>query len=178
MAKVKCPVCGKMIARDEAVNIGRRYCCKEHADAFRQEMASRKAKSESSKASKEGPQYRRLVQAICEAYDLSAPTGKILRQIQAYKRDFHFTYDGMRATLIYCLMWANPPVEVDPAFGIAFIPYRYNEAKDFFAELRSLEQEASAPQPSSRDRIVRINAEDFARARTHVPQLIDISQMR
>lgn len=179
MAKVKCPVCSSQIDKADAVQIGRRYCCKEHEEEYRSIIAKKVPSSHASQPT-ESSSYKSLIEIVCTLFEIQAPTGMILKQIQAYHKTMEYTYDGMRATLIYCAKWADPAVEFDLERGIAFIPYRYDEARRFYTDVNAVKSHLAtvdANRTFQRERVVEINECDLEESKHKLIKLMDISSM-
>lgn len=70
----------------------------------------------------------------------------IMKQVKQYKEEYGFKYKGMKYTLDYLFIYSEN-FELDNDLedrGIAFLPYWYNKAMNFFSkywELKSTEEE-------------------------------------
>ena len=53
------------------------------------------------KAKRDGEEYKKLIETICDYYKIDKPTGLMLKQIKEYKNDYNYTYGGMAYTLWY-----------------------------------------------------------------------------
>lgn len=174
---VICPVCKEHIDKDTAIQVGRRYCCSEHADEYREKTAATASKAKESKDNG----YKELIAVIVRLFHIVKPTGLMLRQLQSFHNSLNLTYDGMRATIIYCATWSTPPVEFDLDRGLAFVPYKYDEARRFYEEASAVQNDlASIPDVQEildRERIVEINAEDLENSRRRLIKHMDIESM-
>lgn len=175
MATVKCPICGKGNKKEDTEKVGKRYCCKEHAEQYQQELENKKTPQD-----KGMPGYPELIELVCTLCGIKAPTGMILRQIQNYRQTYNFTYEGMRATVLYCTQWATNRVELNTETGLSFIPYRYDEARHFYEELQRLHdyhEAINVPEATEQERVVKINVNDLRNGRQRVLGLVDIESL-
>lgn len=174
MASVKCPVCGNSIDKDTAVHVGKRYCCADHAEQYKTELEKKKQKAQ---APPEPSGYKELIQTVCETFGIDAPTGMILKQIQTYKKAYNFTYDGMRATIVYCLFWSGRKPVPNLEQGLSFLPYKYDEAKEFYAQLKASSEHTKKAGTEQEPQVITIDSEKLAKARFRRTHMIDISQL-
>ena len=175
MASVKCPVCGNRIEKESAVHVGRRYCCAEHAKQYETELKKTKSKpAQSSSAPPVQSGYKELIEAVCQAFDIDAPTGMILKQIQNYKKAYDFTYNGMRFTLQYCLHWSKQASQLNLEHGLSFIPYKYHEAREFFERLKESARHTQQAGAEISSQTINIDADKLERARFRRTGYIDI----
>ena len=71
---------------------------------------------------------------IQEEYNLTFPTGMMLRQIKKFVDEHHYTYKNIRFTLDYVFNIRKvytPQIK----FGLGFIPYFYDEMIEYYKEL-------------------------------------------
>lgn len=68
-----------------------------------------------------------LYSTIKELYDVSYPTGFMLRQIKEYKEIKGYTYKSMTLTLRYCVDELG--LSFDANMGVGIIPHQYEKAK-------------------------------------------------
>lgn len=115
--KVKCPVCEIFNDKENTVYHNNRYYC---TVCFENQQ-------------KEAQYYKDLCKYICDLYEISAPTGWMLKQIKDFKDQYNYTYAGMKSTLkyFYELKQKSTP---DGDAGLGIIPYVYDEARKFAIE--------------------------------------------
>lgn len=116
--KVKCPKCGALNSRDNAIKSGSRYYCKGCLEDVED--------------------YKDLISCICKIYNLEAPTMQIVKQIKDYKDKYNFTNSGMLFTLKYYYEILENVVLED--IGIGIIPYYYDRAKYYYNKKFQLEE--------------------------------------
>ena len=63
--------------------------------------------------------------------------GMIIQQIKKYVEEYKYTYTGISYTIWYYTEVLNK--EYESQYGIGFVKYYYNEAKDYFLNLQELE---------------------------------------
>lgn len=73
-----------------------------------------------------------LYNKIRQFYNVSYPTGMMLKQIKDYKEINGYTYKGMELTLVYCKEVLN--LEFKSTMGVGIIPHQYEKAKQHFIE--------------------------------------------
>lgn len=118
--KVKCPKCGKSNDKEIAVKYNNRYYCKECIEDVEE--------------------YKELIEAICQIYELEAPTMQIVKQIKDYKDKYNFTNSGILFTLKYYYQILENKVLEDSGIGI--VPYYYDKARDYYNKKFELEEYA------------------------------------
>lgn len=126
-----CSVCGKVSREEENLFVGGKPYCKEcHAKKY----------TKDEEAVKNSEDYKRLIEFICNLWDLDRPPMPILAQISNFKKNYpEMTYRGMLSTLDYFYNIANNPLREDKP-SVAIIPYVYEEAKRFYEDLRDIKR--------------------------------------
>lgn len=176
MVTVTCQYCKMQVNKAKAVKVAnRKYCCPEHAEPYRREHPQKPtSQSEIDKS------FQLLIEEICRRFAISKPTGLMLRQIKQYRDEYEFTYDGMRATIWYYCEIAHPNQELNVNYGVAMIPYSYEDAKAFYWEQKRLEYEAERADIEAalrHEQTIRINAEDIEDEPIRVRGFIDIAAL-
>ena len=115
--KVKCPVCGKMNNKEDAVIKNKRYYC---PACLEQQQ-------------KEADAYKNLIEYVCGLFNITAPTFLMTAQIKRFKEEYGYTYGGMKATLEY-FFEIEEGHSVEDSEGLGIIPYTYDKCKEFYAE--------------------------------------------
>lgn len=78
-----------------------------------------------------------LLRDLVQFMQLENIPGMITQQIKKYVNEYNYTYPGISYTVWYYLNVLNK--SYDKQYGIAFVKYYYDEAKDYYLELQSLE---------------------------------------
>lgn len=113
MAKeVKCPLCGEMQDKEQAIKYKNRY--------YHPQCLEKKKQKENDE-----PDRQELIGYVMRLHKMSNINGFVLRQIKNF-RDEGYTYKGMILTLRYFHEVKGNPITGD---GIGIIPYVYEEAK-------------------------------------------------
>lgn len=73
-----------------------------------------------------------MVDYIKKIYGIDTLSIKIIRQIQKYRDEYHYSYSGIHKTLIYVNEVKHKIKVID---GIGIVPYYYEEAKKFYENL-------------------------------------------
>lgn len=118
--KAKCKKCGCEICSGERkVYSGKSYCAACYK-IIKDDLNS----------------YRVLITYICENYNISKPTGMMLKQIKEYKNELGYTYNGMG----YALWYANEILNktFDIKYGVSLIKHYYDEAADYYNQLQNI----------------------------------------
>jgi hypothetical protein len=127
MAKLsKCKDCDKSISKDEKVTISNKSYCSECANKIKQGQI----------------EYKQLVDTICQYYGLQCCTGLIFKQIKDYKEQLGYSYLGMTYTLWYIKEIERKPFN-ESKFGIAYIKYYYEKARDYYEQQTKISQSIS-----------------------------------
>ena len=75
-----------------------------------------------------------LYHYIQETFNLTFPTGLMLRQIKTFKEERGYSYKNIRFTLVYVLS-VRRIYKAEIKFGIAFVPHFYDEMITYYKEL-------------------------------------------
>lgn len=75
-----------------------------------------------------------LYHYIQETFNLSFPTGLMLRQIKMFKEERGYNYKNIRFTLVYVFS-VRRIYAAEIKFGIAFVPHFYDEMITYYKEL-------------------------------------------
>ena len=117
-----CKGCGKQITKEEKyVHSSKSYC----KDCYDKIMAEKES-------------YKKLIDSICNYFQITAPTGLILKQIKEYKNTFKYTNEGMLYTLWYCTEILNKKLDIK--YGIAVVKYQYENAENYFISQQNIEK--------------------------------------
>lgn len=118
-----CKSCGAKISKEEKLIISSKPYCKECGE----------------KLQKESEEYKKLVEIICEYYQIQCCTGLMFKQIKEYKTQFEYTYNGMIYTLWYIKEIEKKSFS-EIKFGVAYIKYYYEKAKDYYEQQSKISQ--------------------------------------
>ena len=116
----KCAECGTTVPSELVIPIsGKKYCPVCGEEKKKQALA-----------------YRDLMAYVCEIYGVDAPPGIIMKQVKAYKTEYLYTYRGMYLTIEYYYFIDDDRESHEPIidYGIAFIPYYYDKARQYYKE--------------------------------------------
>lgn len=132
---VKCPHCGNSNDKDNTVQIGNRYYCKNCADEVKSEKESNKT------------DWDLLFDYICKLYGISKPTGMMFKQLKEFRSEpYYYTNSGMYATLKYYHdTLGNKVLE---GAGLGIIPYYYEKTKQHYLNMAKIEDSLEKYQPS------------------------------
>lgn len=116
-----CSVCEQELLKDlKTVKNGKNYC-KTCLDKLEQSKLLEQV----------------LLRDLVQFMQLENIPGLITQQIKKYVNEYNYTYPGISYTVWYYLNVLNK--SYDKQYGIAFVKYYYEEAKDYYLELQSLE---------------------------------------
>ena len=77
-----------------------------------------------------------LIRDLVNYLKLDNVPGMILSQIKKYVEEYNYTYPGISYTVWYYVTVLEK--DFDKQYGIAFVKYYYDEAKDYFLEQQAL----------------------------------------
>lgn len=120
--KVLCLYCHKEFDRDKFpfVQVGsRRYAHPECAEANEKQL------SQEEKDKKDLEQY---ILKLLEEEKISI---KVRKQIETFKKDYNYSYTGMKKALVYFYEVKKNPIEKANG-GIGIIPYVYKDAFNYY----------------------------------------------
>ncbi|OBA04929.1 hypothetical protein A9D36_09645 [Bacillus subtilis] len=109
--QVKCQYCDIHFDKDISVKHGKGYYHESCYKEWRSKVNPRKE----------------LIRYLCRLYGIKAPTGKMLKQIKQYEKEYNLKVEGMRLSLEYFHETLGHPVRQDGDLDI--VPYIYEEAK-------------------------------------------------
>lgn len=126
-----CSVCGKVSKEENNIFVkGKPYCKSCYQEKY----------SKEEEAKRNSADYKKLIEFICNLWDLDRPPMHILAQISNFKKTYEgMTYRGMLSTLDYFYNIANNPVNENKP-SVAIIPYVYDEARHFYEDLRDIKK--------------------------------------
>ena len=122
---VKCPYCQNMFDRDKVPFVqlpNKRYA---HTSCYNQEQ---------SRLVKEDLDKMALESYIKKLFELDYVNPRILRQIKDFQENYHYSYNGIRQTLIYYFEIKKGDLSKANG-GIGIVPYVYEEAKKYYEAL-------------------------------------------
>lgn len=117
--KLLCKQCREKFDKEELITVGGQNYCKKCAIIKEQNKKDRKE----------------LHHYINEIYNITMPTGKMLKEIKNYEEN-GLKLKGMLLTLKYCKEVLN--MDFHPKFGLAIISYHYDAAKNDFMKKNQL----------------------------------------
>ncbi|APH20825.1 TPA: hypothetical protein ACXDAZ_002585 [Clostridium botulinum] len=122
--KVKCPICNKLNEKEDAVEIKKRYYCKECA----------KRKEDKTKRNKDN--WDELFQYICNLYNIKTLNGFMFKQLKEFREEYGYTNAGILLTLKY--YYETLENEVKEGTGLGIVPYYYEKAKEQFLNVSKI----------------------------------------
>lgn len=139
--KVKCPACGTMNVKSEAVEHNKRYYCP--------------ACFEAKNKPKPKNDWDYLYETIVKYYGNVTPV--MFKQLKDYRElpQYRFTDIGMKLTLIYCHEILAKPVTDKHQLGV--IPYYYDKAKAHYSEIYRIENVAKSFVSNETTEIVKVS---------------------
>lgn len=81
---------------------------------------------------RDADEYKKLIEYICDNYQIEKPTGFIVKQIKDMKVEHGWTYAAMTYTLWYCKEILGKQFIVK--YGVALIKHYYEEAEDYYTQ--------------------------------------------
>lgn len=121
LARCKGENCGKELPLNDRYKHSSKWYCKE---CYEKEI------------NKPNP-YKDLIAYICNEFNIDAPSSIILSQIKYMKNKTNYTYGGIQYTIWYFKYILNR--QLDEKYGLAFVKYYYDSAKNYFNEQVELE---------------------------------------
>ena len=114
--------CNEKYEKENLINHNGKNYCRSCLDKFLKEQQDREE----------------LYNTIKDLYDVSYPTGMMLKQIKEYKEVNGYSYKGMTLTLKYCL--DELKLTFHSNMGVGIIPHQYEKAKlDYINKLKQQE---------------------------------------
>lgn len=102
-----------------------------------------------------------LYETIRALYNITHPTGMMLKQIKQFRYDYDYSYEDMRYTLMYCKNH-KPNIKFQHKYGVSIIPYIIEEAKD--NRLKEAEQMKNGGFEVNRDKsVVNVKAKGISK---------------
>lgn len=123
--QVKCPYCEQKLDKDNAYEYKKKYY---HVDCFNTWELEKVHRKE-------------LIEYICQLYNVSVPSGMILKQIKDFQEEYKYKLKGMELALKYFHeTLGNRPQENG---GIGIIPFVYEEAKNHYIKQQKISESLS-----------------------------------
>lgn len=125
MAKGKtptCPHCSLEVTKDEVSR-------KHQNRTYHIQCYDLMVQSKYDKHKTDEDPMQELYAYICELFETTEITPMMKSQIDKYAREYKYTYSGMLLTLRYYYDTMEKELNAE---GIGIIPYKYEEAKQFF----------------------------------------------
>lgn len=108
--------CNEKYLKEELINHSGKNYCKKCYDTKLQEQKDRQD----------------LYSYIKEIYNISFPTGYMLKSIKQYQEDYGYKLKGILLTLQYCKEIKK--MTFNAAMGLGIVPYEYENAKAYWIE--------------------------------------------
>lgn len=123
--QVKCPQCEKYFSREKEDYVvhKKRHYHKACYDLIEQEDKDKE----------------NLNKYIMNMFGLDYVSPKISKQIKEYVTTYKYTYSGIHGSLVYFFEIKKGDLRKTNG-GIGIVPYIYNDAKEYFQELRNIEE--------------------------------------
>lgn len=117
-----------------------------------------------------------LEKYVCEVFGIKKYTPLMERQIRRFVYEEGLTYKSLLLTCKYCFNYAEPPTIPMIDRGLAFIPYHYHEAKEFYLHKRRIIEETKKLAANvTGTRVVTIHTPEASRVPSKMHE-IDMSQ--
>lgn len=128
MAKlVKCIYCGIQFDRDKEATV------QPNPNVYRYAHQACYDRVQASKTQSE-KDYEALEMYIKDLFGIQVLNATITKQIKTFRENFDLTYSGMLGTLQWWTEIKKEKME-DKNYGIAIVPYIYDQAKDYYVSL-------------------------------------------
>lgn len=148
-------------------------------DNLIEEGGKRYCKSCLEKRHKEQKDRRELYDTIKEYYNISFPTGMMLKQIKQYQDEAGYTLTGMTKTLKY-LKNNCTGITFKPQMGLGIISYKYDEAKEFWINQQRIAdaQRKLQENKESLNEVVVVNTKQLDKTNVYKQsRMIDLSNL-
>lgn len=117
-----------------------------------------------------------LEKYVCEVFGIEKYTPLMERQVKRFVYEEGLTYKSLLLTCKYCFNYVEPPIVPMIDRGLAFIPYHYHEAREFYLQKRRIIEETKKLAANVSDsRVVTIHPPDASRVPQKM-QMIDMEQ--
>lgn len=123
----KCKICGTLLNDDDVVVIDKIKYCAKCAEAREKEKKYNKKLNE-------------YIYKLCGEDRFAMPL--MCKQIKNMKDEYGYISSGILATLQYMYEIMTPPLEFNPEYGVANVPYYYYQAKNFNIKYFYLKEKA------------------------------------
>lgn len=164
--KVYCAVCKQTLDPEDAAQVAPNvYCCQIHVHEWTCRQRDKEEKRK--RKEKEERDYQLLVETICFYYNVDELTSLMKRQIKDFKRDYQYTYSGIRGTIDYCFRLVEPPLVPMVNAGLGIVPYYYEKAKEFYCRRREIRRQMQS-----------LEVEDVGQKRVVVIQAADLEESK
>ena len=112
------------------------YCEKKHAKSTMRQISSWNYCQECyDRRIKEQNDRKDLYEFIQKTYNLTFPTGQMLRQIKKFKDEHGYSYKNIRFTILY-VIFVKKVYKAETKFGISFVPYFYDEMLAYYKNMQ------------------------------------------
>lgn len=138
--KVKCPYCNQSDEKENMIHqsTNKRYWHKECLEKKENERLSNMSEQDVVKE-RDKEERKKLIEYICNLYDIEAPTGFILKQIKEYHTEYKYRYYAIQLALEYFFVIKQN--DTGKSKGIGIVPYVMDDAKEFYQNLARLQKE-------------------------------------
>lgn len=123
----KCKICGNLLNEDEIIVIDKLNYCVECAEIREKEKKYNKKLNE-------------YIYSLCGGDRAVMPL--MCKQIKNMKDEYGYISSGILATLKYMYEIMSPPIEFNPEYGVANVPYYYYQARNFNVKYFYLKEKA------------------------------------
>lgn len=169
----KCPFCRQQVNESESILVQKRHY---HVNCLQQEKEQKKAKQELKEeirtAAKSDPDYKKLVEYICELYDLDHISPMIISQIDKYHERYNLKYTGIQLSLQYYYETLKNPIKEQ--YGIGIVPSIYDKAKYFYLQQKKVAASIKSNNIETKCQVIDVNV----KATSKRNKMIDISQIK
>lgn len=129
---VKCIYCGIQFDRDKEET------AQPNPNVYRYAHQTCYEKNQASKTQAE-KDYEALEMYIKDLFEIQVLNATITKQIKTFRENFDLTYSGILSTLKWWIEIKKEKME-DKNYGIAIVPYIYDQAKDYYYNMWKAEQ--------------------------------------
>lgn len=86
----------------------------------------------------ERSQRQDLLKFVVDAIGDEVNLAFVQKQVRTYTEQYKYTVSGIKGTIHYFIHVRG--VKAKPQFGIAFVPYNYNKAREYFEKMEDMKK--------------------------------------
>jgi hypothetical protein len=169
----KCPFCRQQVGANESILVRKRHY---HPSCLQQEQDEKKTKQELKdeirSAANNDPNYKKLVEYICELYELDHISPMIISQIDKYHERYNLKYTGIQLSLQYYYETLKNPIKEQ--YGIGIVPSIYDKTKYFYLQQKKVAASVKSDTIETERQVIDVNVKPTSKRN----KMIDISKIK